>query len=286
MDEKNQKINLINLASLLFFIVIILIVLFFSYWHFKKFRSNILPPTTTFLTKLENIEFIPNNEYNLSFKDLLKLIKQVDPSFNINKYREDDLASFLLGADNNELTLFLYSFFHSLLNTQNLKTVSGARELALSFDVVNVDLVKIFFSDFSNLENYFHLNNLMILGVNINDILKQQRISFKPEDIFYFCDIVEPPLNLNSFNSISSHSGEVIKFTEGEIFCSHGLKMDRDHIGIWMGFLKNPSYSIKTYLVKDDTLLQIEKLSSLSMIKNFLDNNYSLIYQKNIKISQ
>jgi len=184
----------------------------------------------------------------------------------------------LINTPENQMHLIrsLWIPFTEIVNQQQKNETHPIRELVISIRN-NDNGVNLIFSDLSN-PKWFQKGDLVIFGVNLEDILTSQNLSITKDTPLYMCDSIEPSFPVLGFESY--YSDYMLKFNEGTVGCNEGLTTDSGYRNWWwLGILNNDSYKVKIYLVDENTRSEIQKSSSFSEAEEIL-NNYQLIYEK------
>lgn len=276
-NNKNQR--LVNYLSAILLIGVIAVVSYTIYTQRLGSRSTTSTTTTTIpkiKVRLDNIPSILEKEkkYFISNEELMFLLEKIGIENLSDIMTDPDVQADLLG--------FFEPWFIQTLNQQPINNSNPIRELSMAMRMMNDDLLLIV-SNFSQPEG-FRQNDFVFFGVNVNDVLKSQKIPFTQDDVFYFCGITQPSLSLPGVDLYYSNFGKIWNFEEGEISCSKGLKMNIEHLGFSTGFLQDNLYQMKIYLANQETASKINEASSFSEAEEIL-NNYQLIYNREVNIS-
>ena len=276
--NKNQR--LINYLSGLILGIVVVIVLYIICFQGSNYNEDLIisaPITTT--KPLPN--FSIGETYEFSKEEILALLDQ----FNIEILgdSQDDLND-LFNIPEKQLNLMeiFWPSFTEIVNQQPKDSSHPIRELSIAIRNNNNKGIIVIFSDLSN-PKWFQKGDLVIFGVNLEDILTSQNLSITKDTPLYICDSIEPSFPVLEFESY--YSDYMLKFNEGTVGCNEGLTTDSGYRNWWwLGILNNDSYKVKIYLVDENTRSQIQKSSSFSEAEGIL-NNYRLIYEKNITLS-
>jgi len=273
-NNKNQR--LVNYLSAILLILIVVIVSYTIYTQQPILNKQSTVSTTT---KESVFPFSPGKAYFFPQDSLLTVLSQIGIMIPEGVNNLNDL----INTPENQIHFIrsLWIPFTEIVNQQQKSETHPVRELAIAIRN-NGNGANIIFSDLSN-PKWFQKGDLVIFGVNLEDILTSQNLSITKDTSLYVCDSIEPSFPVLGFESY--YSSYMLKFDEGTVGCNEGLTIDSGYRNWWwLGILNNDSYRVKIYLVDENTRSQIQKSSSFSEAEGIL-NNYRLIYEKNITLS-
>ena len=274
-NNKNQR--LVNYLSAILLILIMVIISYSLYTH----RITLNEPSITSTTTTIQFPYYPGRAFFIPKDALLSILIQSGIEMPENSI---DNLNDLFNTPEKQLSLMeiFWPSFAEIVNQQPKDSSHPIRELSIAIRNNNNKGIIVIFSDLSN-PKWFQKGDLVIFGVNLEDILTSQNLSITKDTPLYICDSIEPSFPVLEFESY--YSDYMLKFNEGTVGCNEGLTTDSGYRNWWwLGILNNDSYKVKIYLVDENTRSQIQKSSSFSEAEGIL-NNYRLIYEKNITLS-
>lgn len=286
-NNKNQR--LVNYLSAILLILIVVIVSYTLYTQQSK-QEPIISTTTT--TKPLGF-FAPGREIFFSKEDLISILKQfgLEIPESLSENSDNVYALLDMPEAQTELNRFFEILLMTIIEQQKQDELHPVKELAMIQRIIvtpnNNDEVSIILDDLSS-PKQLQEGDLAVFGIDLEDILANKDIVFSKEDVLYICSTIQPPLlrgkDIN-FTPQLLDTYYSFSFQEGIVSCSDGLNMEYGHLVWWLGILNNDSYKVKIYLVDENTRSEIQKSSSFSEAEEIL-NNYQLIYEKNINVSE
>ncbi len=268
-NNKNQR--LVNYLSAILLILIVVIVSYTIYTQQPK-SEPIVSTTTT--TSTENF-YSSGRAYFISKNSLFTELDQLGIEVS------EDFFELNTPESQRKLLSISLSRFGEMLAKKTKDEAHPIRELSLAIRGNDNGVILIIDDNLSNLEK-MQEGDTMIFGINIEDVLNNQKISFPPNKTLYFCSIIKPPFGQQIIFGLDDlNTDHSLFFEEGTISCNDGLKAENNNL-IFAGvdvLSENDRYNAKIYLVDENTRSEIQKSSSFSEAEEIL-NNYQLIYEK------